>query len=228
MRVLGYAFGPMGNFLACPFCRELSSPGEHVRCPACDVELVPLEKLPPSREALEEEALRGEAVAPEDRVLPASYFGRGRGALLVLGMLGLLCFFMPWVEMRRPEIVSISGYDLARARAGWLWGGAVGWFILLPLVWTRRTIYKMRGVRIICATFAAMTLLEAGMLIAMPPAGSQHGTVDFSWGWGLYASALIAALGVYFGSRFGGRAEPLEAQGTPAKPQRDSRGETLH
>lgn len=216
----------MGNFLACPFCRELFTEAEHQRCPNCDVALVPMDQLPPSQEALEEEALRGEVVAPEDRLLEVSDFRRGRGALLLIASFGLLCFFMPWAELRRPELVSISGYDLARTRAGWLWGGAVGWFMLLPLVWTRRTIYKMRGVRIICATFAAMTLLEALMLMAMPPTGSQHVTLEFSWGWGLYASAIAGALGIFFATRFGG---PLE-QAAPGerKPPRTTRGETLH
>jgi hypothetical protein len=217
----------MGNFLACPFCRELFTPGEQERCPNCDMPLVPMDQLPPSPEALEEEAIRGEAVAPEDRVVKVTDFRRGRGALLLIAAFGLFCFFMPWADLRRPELVSISGYDLARTRAGWLWGGAVGWFILLPLVWTRRTIYKMRGVRIICATFAAMTLLEAIMLMAMPPAGSRHVTLEFSWGWGLYASAVAGLLGILFASRFGG---PL-TQPAPAelrKPARTSRGETLH
>ena len=217
----------MGNFLACPFCRELFTPSEHQRCPNCDIALVPMDQLPPSREALEEEALRGEVVAPEDRHLKVTDFRRGKGALLLIAAFGLFCFFMPWAELRRPELVSISGYDLARTRAGWLWGGAVGWFILLPLVWTRRTIYKMRGVRIICATFAAMTLLEAIMLMAMPPAGSQHVTIEFSWGWGLYASAVAGALGILFASRFGG---PIgqRAAAERRKPPRTSRGETLH
>jgi hypothetical protein len=87
----------------------------------------------------------------------------------------------------------------------------------------------MRGVRIICATFAAMTLLEAVMLFAMPPQGSRHVSVEFSWGWGLYASALAGALGVIFALRFGGRAEADATPGKPAAPPaRTSRGETLH
>jgi hypothetical protein len=220
----------MRELLACPFCRELFPDTERRRCPHCDIALEPMSKLPPSPEALEEEALRGEVTAPEDRLLPVTYFGRGRGALLLCGVLGLVCFFMPWVEMRRPELVSISGYDLAHSRAGWLWGGAVGWFILLPLVWTRRTIYKMRGVRIICATFAAMTLLETLMLMALPPAGGDHSSVDFSWGWGLYASAVLGALGVFCGARFGGRVDIIEAlpwiDRTAPAPRR--RGDTLH
>src|SRR5688572_31075404 len=63
--------------------------------------------------------------------------------------------FRSWVVLRIPEELTLSGFDLARGRAGWLWGGAVAWFILLPLVWTRRSIAKMRGVRIICCLFAA-------------------------------------------------------------------------
>ncbi|HMJ16121.1 MAG TPA: hypothetical protein VK524_32125, partial [Polyangiaceae bacterium] len=71
--------------------------------------------------------------------------------------------------------------------------------------------------------------LEAAMLMAMPPSGSRHVSIDFSWGWGLYASALASALGVYFALHFGG---PLESGATAEKPPpsrpRTSRGETLH
>src|SRR5690606_29915429 len=119
-----------------------------------------MDELPPSLEALEEEAIAGEIVHPAERDLPKTYFGRGRGALLLLSVLGLACFFAPWVVMTRPELASYSGFDLARGRAGWLWGGAVAWFILGPLVYTRRSVARMRGVRIICCLFAAMTLGE--------------------------------------------------------------------
>ena len=115
----------MGNFLACPFCRELFTRGEHEHCPNCDVPLVPMDQLPPSPEALEEEALRGEAVAPEDRLLKVSDFRRGRGALLLIAAFGLFCFFMPWAELRRPELVVRYWLRLARTRAGC--SGAVPW-----------------------------------------------------------------------------------------------------
>jgi hypothetical protein len=222
----------MATLLACPFCRELFTKGEHERCPACDVVLQALDQLPPSLEALQEAALEGEIIAPEDRLLPLGYWRRGRGALLLLGILGLVCFFLPWVEMTRPELVTMSGYALAHGRAGWLWGGAIGWFILIPLVWTRRTIYKMRGVRIICTTFASMTLLEVLMLVALPPAAGRHASVDFGWGPGLYASALVSALGIFFGTQFGGRADPPEPPAAPLPQKRPARvkrrGETLH
>src|SRR4030095_826946 len=119
-----------------------------------------------------------------------------KGVLLLLGLLGLVAFFLPWVEMTQPEIASYSAFDLARGRAGWLWGGAVGWFILLPLVWTRRTIYDMRGVRIICGVSAAMTLVEVLMMVGLPPQGNRLVHIEFSWGTGLYASGVVAALAI--------------------------------
>jgi hypothetical protein len=222
----------MDRLLACPFCRELFPPGEESKCPACGLSLKPMHELPPSLDALEEEAARGEYVPPEDRLLPRWYFGRGRGALLLLGILGLVAFFLPWVAMTQPEIASYSAFELARGRAGWLWGGAVGWFILLPLVWTRRTITEMRGVRIICAVFAGMTLVEVLMMVGLPPQGNRLVPIEYHWGIGLYLSGLAAALGVIAAARFGGRIDDL-----PAVPWRDRKGvertetgsgETLH
>jgi hypothetical protein len=191
-----------------------------------------MEELGASLEAIAEAASEGVLVPPEDRPLPLWYPWRGRGALLLLAVLGLAFFFVPWVEMTRPYDAVISGFDLARGRAGWLWGGAVGWFITIPLVASRRTIRQMRGVRIITAMFALMTLIEVGMLLAMPPQGSRFVTVEFSWGWGLWASAIASVLGVCFGATFGGRVDDL-----PATPWEDaagnvrvdrSDGETLH
>lgn len=222
----------MAQLLACPFCRALFPKGEATSCPECGVALKPLEELPPSLEALAEEAASGEVVAPEDRPLPPSYFGRGRGALLVLSVLGLASFFLPWVVMTQPELASFSGFDLARGRAGWLWGGAVAWFILLPLVWTRRTIARLRGVRIICAMFAAMTLGEVIVLMSLPPRGHRYLSVEFHWGFGIYASAVVSLLGILVAARLGGRIDDL-----PALPWTDTRGrkrqesgtgETLH
>jgi hypothetical protein len=226
-----YAAG-VARLLACPFCRELYPEGEADKCPECGVGLKPMEELPPSLEALAEEVASGNVVPPEERPLPRTYFGRGRGALLVLGLLGLAFFFAPWVEMTRPEIASYSGFELARGRAGWLWGGAAAWFILVPLVWTRRSVARMRGVRIICCLFAAMTLGEVAVMMALPPRGSRYLSFEFHWGWGIYASGLVSLLALYFAARFGGRIDDL-----PAAPWKDARGrlradsshgETLH
>jgi hypothetical protein len=222
----------MARLLACPFCRELYAENETRRCPECGVNLQPMDQLPPSLEQLHQEALEGDMTLPEDRPLPWTYLARGRGALLVLAVLGLIAFFLPWVVMRKPEVATFSGFDLARGRGGWLWGGAVAWFVMIPLVATRRTISRMRGVRIITVLFAAMTLGEVGMLMSLPPSSSRFVTVDFSWGWGLYLSGIIATLGVIAAARFGGKLDDLPA--LPWEKSEDtvhtdtSAGHTLH
>jgi hypothetical protein len=172
-----------------------------------------------------------ELILPEDRRLPLSDLRRGRGALLGLALLGLVLFFTPWVEIIRPETEVRSGFELARGRAGWLWGGATGYFVLLPLVVTRRTIARMRGVRIACVLLASMTLFEVLTLLALPP---RQGLipVTIEWKWGLYASGVVSLVASMVSARFGGSLPPLppdmvegEAARTPlARPS----GETLH
>lgn len=218
--------------MACPFCRQLFPAGEVKSCPECGVSLERMSKLPPSLDQLAEDAAAGETIPPEHRLLPWSYFGRGRGALLALAALGLVSFFLPWVEVRMPESVTVSGFDLARGRAGWLWGGAVGWFMLIPLVWTRRTIARMRGVRIISALFAALTLVEVATMLLLPPQSAHLRRVEIAWQFGIYLSGAVSLIGVGVAARFGGSLADL-----PALPWIDDRGrrhadhhdgETLH
>jgi hypothetical protein len=221
----------VARLLACPFCRSLFASAETRQCQECGVKLVPMENLPDSLDALADEAEAGEIVLPEQRILPWNYFGRGRGALLVLALLGLGLFFAPWVELRMPDLSVRSGFDLARGRAGWLWGGAAGWFITLPLVWTRRTIQRLRGVRLVTALFAAMTLVEACMLLATPPQ-SRHGLpLEIVWRWGIYASLLTSVAGVASALRLGGSVRDLPrivTDVTSPDPGQTSSGETLH
>jgi hypothetical protein len=208
---------------ACPFCRTLYRVEEGKVCAECGVELVPMQALGPSPDAALEEP--EEPVLPEDQPLPWNFWGRGRALLLALSLLGLGCFFTPWVEITLPESAVRSGFDLARGRAGWLWGGAVAYFVLLPLVWTRRTITRMRGVRVVVTLLASMTLMEVVMLLAFPP--RRHTLVPFSldWRWGIYASGLVSLAATIAGFRFGGALPPLPP--APVKSMRPD-GETLH
>jgi hypothetical protein len=191
----------MAALLACPFCRTLYRRGEATRCTVCGVPLVAFERLPPSADALAEEPLV--AVHPQDEPLPWNYWRRGRGALLLLSALGLVLFFAPWVRIELPEVAVRSGFDLARGRAGWLWGGATGWLVLIPLVWSRRTIYKLRGIRPIAVAFAAMTLGEVLLMLALPPRG-RYVPVEIHWAYGLYASAFVSALATVIAALLGG------------------------
>lgn len=199
----------MARLLGCPFCRELSTEGERTHCETCGVKLVPMEKLPPSAEALAEQAAAEQATPPEFRRLPWYYPGRGRGLLFGLAVAGLLAFFSPWVVITQPSDVTLSGFDLARGQAGWLWGGAVGWFLTLPLVASRRSLVELRGVRVVLVTFALMTLAETVLLLALPPRQSPYVQTQFSYAWGLYASLVLSVAASVTAARLGGRLDDL-------------------
>ena len=221
----------VARLLACPFCRSLFPSAEAKQCPECGVKLVPMENLPESLDVAVDEHEAGEVVLPEQRVLPWNYFGRNRGALLLVAALGLALFFAPWVELRMPEESVRSGFDLARGRAGWLWGGAAGWLVTLPLVWTRRTVQRLRGVRLVTVLFAAMTLIEAGMLLSTPPKAQHHVPLEIVWRWGIYASLVTSIVGIFTAARLGGTLRDLPRVVTDISsvdPTESSSGETLH
>jgi hypothetical protein len=203
----------VSQLLSCPFCRELFESGEHTRCPECDVVLKPLSELPPSFDVLEEEAVAWEQTAPEDLVLPLTDLGRGRGllALLCLASLGVF-FFAPWVAVHQPYNQAYTGYALARGALGWLWGGAVAWFVMLALIVTRRSIRQMRGVRAVLALFASMTLMEVVLLFVLSPRSSGGVRFDYTWTFGVYAALVLSASGVVTALCFGG------ALAAPAAP----------
>lgn len=226
----------MAALQTCPFCRKLYTSDEGTSCPECGVALVDMSQLPPSLDALEDEAHEGAITLPEDQPLPSTYLGRGRGALLALSVLGLVAFFLPWVELHKPESVTYSAFDLARGRAGWLWGGATAWLVMIPLVLTRRTISRMRGVRIVTAMFASMTFTEAMMLWLLPP---RRGIapLELEFRYGLFVSAAISLLGIVVAARFGGSLDNLpkflldaraEADDEQAAAHETSAGKTLH
>lgn len=195
-------------------------------CTDCGIELVAMQRLGPSHDAaLEEPPL---LVLPEDEPLDWDAWGRGRGALLVLSVLGMALFFSPWVEIVLPENAVRSGFDLARGRAGWLWGGAAGYFVILPLVWTRRTITRMRGVRVVVTLLAAMTLVEVLMLYFLPPVRRTPVPFALEWRWGLFASGLVSLLASLVGLRFGGSLPPLAESPGPAEAPPVPPRETLH
>ena len=65
---LGYS-GAMAALRACPFCRKLFTSGEASTCPECDLALVAMSQLPPSLDALEDEAEHGVAQELEPLVV---------------------------------------------------------------------------------------------------------------------------------------------------------------
>jgi hypothetical protein len=191
---------------------------EREACPVCGVPLVPFEKLPPSDDALSEDGLARE---PEWEPLPPTYLGRSRGALTILAALGLVAFFLPWVHMTLPDIVTYSGFMLAR-RLGWAWGSGVAWFVLVPTVLTRRSIMQMRGARVAVSFLAAVPGVTAALLLARPPHGAHGVPLRFTWEMGVYATLVLSAAAVGFALFFGGRVDDIQVRrGTSA-------GQTVH
>ena len=205
------------SLLACPFCREIrgadEAKAEGDSCPECGVALVPFEKLPRSAESLLED---GVPIEPDSEVLPRAYLGRGRGLLAALALVGLVAFFLPWVEMTMPEIMSLSGFALSQ-RLGWAWGAGVAWFILVPTVLSRRTIRQMRGARVAAAFLAAIPGTTAAVLLARPPHGAHGMTLRFTFGPAMYATLALSFAAFAVALLFGGRADDIRLRrGTSA------------
>lgn len=208
----------MSQLVACPFCRELFDRAEAEQCPECGIPLEPLHTLPPSYEELEREAAHWERRRPEDERLPLGDLSRGRGPLLAVAISSLLAFGVaPWVTFTAPHEQVRTGLSLAAGPLGFLWGGAVAWFVSIALASSRRTIVQMRGVRAILMAFAAMTASEVAVLLAMSPTSSRHVYVAYEWNWGLYAALALSVLGVAIAARFGGSL-PAPPRVEPPRP----------
>lgn len=228
--------GAVSGLLCCPFCRELYTKDDAVeRCPDCGVELVPFYEVPPSPESqLEKEAML-EQTPLEWRRLAFWDFRRGRGLLPLLALLGLISYALPWFSQSLPETRVLSGYQLARHHVGWLWGGAVGWFVLIPLVLSRRSIAEMRGVRMIAAVFASLTATEVLVFVNVTSSRHSQIVVQFAWEWGIWISCFVSALGACIAATLGGsipqptKSEPdAPVPPPPVKPKQLKPGRTLH
>jgi hypothetical protein len=207
------------GLLACPFCREMFEEGEAKACPVCGMALAQLHKLPPSIDAMHDEA--GVPTAPELEPLPLSYLGRGKGPLAVLGLAGLAFFFLPWVRLTMPYIDAKSAFDLAHERIGWLWGICAAWVVLVPTVLSRRSIVQMRGARVAAAFLSAIPTVAIGILLAKPPKGAII-PVKYTWDWPMWATLGVSLLAIAFSVRLGGSLDDIEVR------RGSSKGQQLH
>jgi hypothetical protein len=202
--------------------------GEVESCPDCDIPLVPVHRLPPSQESVEAEAVAWEQNAPEDAVQPWHDLKHGRGAFIALGLCSLASFWLaPWLSISSPYEELRTGHALAAGRLGWLWGGAVAWFVGIALIASRRTIHQLQGVRVIATLFAAMTAAEIGILMLRSPTASRLVQFDYEWGWGLYLSLCLSLAGIVTGMRLG-RFTPPRAASTEARTSGPTPSTTVH
>lgn len=193
--------------------------------------LRPLAELPPSFEAKQAELLDWERTPPEDRPLPWTFAGRGRGALIAIAVLGFASVFGPWIQLTKPSLLTLTGFELMRTRGFWFGGAFVCWLVMLPLVASRRTVRAMIGVRIILCFMAATPVCQALLLYVNAPT-TKLVPVAYTWGWGFFANALLGLIAIPIAAKFGGPIDDLPAdlgkELAPSAESETSEGQTLH
>jgi len=165
-----------------------------------------MSKLPLSHEAaveLEEEWLE----KPEWVTLGWTYWRRGRGVLVLVGVIGFILFFAPWVRVTSPEYWTMSGADMAHALV-WIWACPVSWAMLVVTSLSRRSVATMRGARIASALFCAIPLVATVVLLLTPPIGGRI-PVRFEYAWSFFATAATSLCGLPFAVLFGGKLKDL-------------------
>jgi hypothetical protein len=192
--------------------------GEETHCPVCGVALTTFSNLPPSLDAHDEGDV---PLAPEQQPLPSTYMGRGKGILGAVGVVGLLLFFLPWLRMSLPYELTMTGFDVARTRLGWVWAAGVAWMVLVPTVLSRRSIVQMRGARFAAAFLGAIPGLTVSILLARPPKGGII-PLRFEYGWALWATLFVSIAAIALAVRFGGRVDDIKVS------RGSSKGQELH
>ncbi len=216
----------MSSLRACPFCRELYDEIETERCQVCGVLVRPLHELPPSFEKRQRAVDVWSQTHPGDRPLPWRDMSSGRGLVLAACVLGLGSFVSPWISLSQPDELLLSGLDLASKRGYWFSAGALGWFINIPLLLSRRTINQLRGIRVGAALFASLTACQGALLFALAPT-SELVVIDYHWAWGFYASIIVSLAGTAAAFRLGSDTRSSEEPPQPDEPTRVD-GHFLH
>jgi hypothetical protein len=210
----------MNRLIACPFCRQMFELGEARTCPECGLALEDIAKLPPPVASLDDDE-PFEVLPPEMEQLPWSYMGRGRGALTVIALFGLGAFFLPWMQELAPELRLWTGLRFAQ-RLSWMWAPFVSWFVLVPLVLSRRSIHAMRGARFAVGLMALIVVMTVIMRVAIVPQSSRLLPVRFEWSYGLWITLALGIAALVFAVRFGGSRVDVSTS------RERHGGETLH
>jgi hypothetical protein len=179
--------------------------------------LVAFEKLPPSYEAATED---GVPIQPIHEKLPLTYIGRGKGILAAIGLVGLAMFFFPWIHVKVPDVMILSGWQLGKS-LGWAYGAGVAWMVLVPVVLSRRTLAQMFGARVAAAFLCAIPGMQALVLHTFPPRTLYY-TLGFDFTWSFWVTIALSIIGVIVSLRLGGRPDDIDVRrGT-------SSGQTVH
>lgn len=189
-------------------------------CRDCDLTLVEAVRLGPSLEQSDAESASWEGGSRTERALPWRERTRAIAVLAALSIATLGVFAgCPWIEILSPYEETRTGWDLARGRLGWLWGGAIAQVVLLPLLWSRTSLAQLYGVRGICVLFASLPLVEVLFLIAKSPKSSGPVPFEYLWSWGAYLSMILSVAAMVAAARLGAPAWRAESR-DPASGRR--------
>lgn len=218
---VGYSLvSSMRTLLACPFCREMFDATEAKKCPDCGLALKRLEDLPKAK------VIGGEVeeVSPDEETLPWTYLGRARGALVAVGAAGIGAFLLPWSHEIAPENQDLTGPMIA-SHLGWMWAPLVAWMVMIPLVLSRRNVFRMRGARVAVGFLGGVTLMTVLVRLVFKPASSSSALdPHFSeHAIGVYLSGALSLAAIALSFVFGGRIDVLSTKKANLASQ-----ETLH
>ncbi|MDW8363866.1 MAG: hypothetical protein RMK74_15845 [Myxococcales bacterium] len=193
----------MGAVKFCPFCRE---PYEELdRCPAHDLPLVPLGRLP-------------KAVAPIADDDPLPWLDPRGGRLWLLGaaaalLVGFLLPLASWGEGR-----SATGLEVAGRRAANFWAVPCVGAAFVSLLLRRRTPRQMRSVRIGIGVLALLAATSLGVTLWRMHRGAlPDGIVP---GAGAWLVAVGCVLGILAALRYG--VAPIRGRGPSSGSHEES------
>jgi hypothetical protein len=190
---------PTPAILFCPFCRETFE-GE-TRCPEHELALVPFDRLP---------GLASRDVVPRDDALLGTFdlrFGRGLvGAGAVLAVVGFLC---PLGTIGAAgQVLHVTGPSVAVTHAPTLWIVPGIGFAALLLLAQRRTLARMRAIRLVVPLLAwgvPMAAWSAARRLdrwaAQMQVGEEQAVAHL--GWGLVVLGVATLMMMVGGLRLG-------------------------
>ena len=137
----------------------------------------------------------------------------------VAGVWAVAMFFFP-------AVLLLTTLVLAR-KLGWSWAPLIAWMVLLPLVLSRRSIFKMQGARaaaFLMSLFPAATIL---MLYFKPRPNWMYFTVRYEFQPAFWATLVLSVVAIVISLRFGGTSRVVTVQAQSPTAKRDPSA-TLH
>ena len=87
---------------------------------------------------------------------------------------------------------------------------------------------RLRGIRVIAAAFAAMTIGEVVLLVVKRPSEQAYFSYGVDYAYGLYASGVVAFVALLVAVRLGGRIDDVSHLPLEGVSKETSSGQTLH